>query len=265
MSLYGKEYYLKRKDYFKEVNKQYRLQHAPFVRSLQKQYYEKNKEALTLFHKQYRALNKEAIKEKQKQYRLKNKTTIHLNQAIYRSQHKEDIRMANKLYREKAKEKIKKMQQLYRMKNKEVIKERLRRYRIENKEAIKRHQQKYLQRLKASKSTPFRSWSHPNSVKEFLEYASVQLYVSQPADWYRISRPQVASLGGAYLYYLFGNLGKALQFAFPGVDWDLSKFSFRGKKSRQRWLRMMLQQLLPEDTIVLEDYLHPLLSWGTEG
>jgi len=54
----------------------------------------------------------------------------------------------------------------------------------------------------------------------------------------------------------FGNLGKALQYAYPEIDWDISKFSNRGKKSTQRWLRVKLAQILPEKTKIYENFLH---------
>jgi len=61
----------------------------------------------------------------------------------------------------------------------------------------------------------------------------------------------------------FGNLGNALQFAYPEIPWDLSKFSFRGKKSAQRWLFVKMKQLLPNTTII-EEFYHPNLVLGYE-
>eukprot|EP01124_Arcella_intermedia_P012701 TRINITY_DN19044_c0_g2_i1.p1 TRINITY_DN19044_c0_g2~~TRINITY_DN19044_c0_g2_i1.p1 ORF type:complete len:446 (+),score=129.38 TRINITY_DN19044_c0_g2_i1:700-2037(+) len=71
-------------------------------------------------------------------------------------------------------------------------------------------------------------------------------------------------LGGASLYVIFGSLGKALQYAYPECEWDISKFSLRGKKSTQRWLRVMLELILPEKTDVIEDFLHPELFWDEQ-
>lgn len=68
---------------------------------------------------------------------------------------------------------------------------------------------------------------------------------------------------GLSLYNKFGSLGAALQYAYPEVRWDLSAFSFRGKKkSVQRWLKLRMTELLP-DVEIIEDYQHPELSWGT--
>jgi hypothetical protein len=63
------------------------------------------------------------------------------------------------------------------------------------------------------------------------------------------------------LYEKFGSLGCALQYAYPEFDWDLNKFSFRGKKSGQRWLKVLVKELLAGVEVV-EDYQHPELTWG---
>jgi hypothetical protein len=61
----------------------------------------------------------------------------------------------------------------------------------------------------------------------------------------------------------FGNLGNALQYAYPELDWDLTKFSIRGKKSGQRWLKVKVKQLLPGKGLeIVEDYQHPDLLFG---
>jgi hypothetical protein len=63
------------------------------------------------------------------------------------------------------------------------------------------------------------------------------------------------------LYPKFGGLGGALQYAYPEVNWDLRKFSLRGKKSEQRWLKVIIEERLPGIEIV-EDFHHPDLFWG---
>jgi hypothetical protein len=65
------------------------------------------------------------------------------------------------------------------------------------------------------------------------------------------------------LYPKFGSLGRALQYAYPETHWNLSKFSHRGKKSGQRWLRVKIEELLP-GTEIVEDYQHPDLIWGMD-
>ena len=65
----------------------------------------------------------------------------------------------------------------------------------------------------------------------------------------------------ASLFVEFSSLGHALQYAYPEFPWDLSKFSFRGKKSVQRCLYVTMNQLLPNATII-EEFYHPGLVWG---
>jgi hypothetical protein len=71
----------------------------------------------------------------------------------------------------------------------------------------------------------------------------------------------VANLPGHSLYHKFVTLGVALQYAYPEISWDQSKFSNKGKKSLQRWLKVMIEELLPGIEIV-EEYQHPELNWG---
>jgi hypothetical protein len=62
------------------------------------------------------------------------------------------------------------------------------------------------------------------------------------------------------LYLKFESIGAALQYAYPDVEWELDKFSSRGKKSGQRWLKVMIERILP-DVKVVEEYQHPDLIW----
>jgi hypothetical protein len=52
-----------------------------------------------------------------------------------------------------------------------------------------------------------------------------------------------------------------LTYAYPEYQWELSKFTFKGKKSTQRWLYCKLKELLPNVDII-EEYNHPDLVWG---
>jgi hypothetical protein len=56
-------------------------------------------------------------------------------------------------------------------------------------------------------------------------------------------------------------LGNALNYIYPEYPWDLTKFSFTGKKSTQRWLYCKLKELLPNVEII-EEFFHPDLIWG---
>ncbi len=62
------------------------------------------------------------------------------------------------------------------------------------------------------------------------------------------------------MFNRFNSLGEALKVAYPDYDWDMSKLSFKGKKSSQRWLYVKLKKLLP-NTEIVEEYHHPELLW----
>jgi hypothetical protein len=66
---------------------------------------------------------------------------------------------------------------------------------------------------------------------------------------------------GSSLYLRFQSLGSALQHAYPEFDWDISKFSIKGKKSEQRLLKVKIEELLTGIEI-MEEYQHPDLIWG---
>jgi hypothetical protein len=66
---------------------------------------------------------------------------------------------------------------------------------------------------------------------------------------------------GGSIIVKFGSVKNALLYAYPDYPWDTSKFSFRGKKSTQRWLYFKLKELLPNIDLI-EDYYHPDLVWG---
>jgi hypothetical protein len=71
----------------------------------------------------------------------------------------------------------------------------------------------------------------------------------------------VNNISGSRLFSKFENLGAALHYAYPEINWDLTKFSFTGKKSAQWRLKLKIGDLLPGIEII-ENYQHPELTWG---
>jgi hypothetical protein len=69
---------------------------------------------------------------------------------------------------------------------------------------------------------------------------------------------------GGTLYNKFGNLGKALEYAYPEINWIPAQFFSRRKKSEQRLLRVNLQQVLPPSTDIVEEPLLSRLQFGSE-
>jgi len=87
----------------------------------------------------------------------------------------------------------------------------------------------------------------------------------KPSDWYRVSVSQIRFLGGGRLITKFGNLGLALQYAYPDEpSWKPCASSKISKKSIQRWLCLSLQSLLSDNTLIVEEFIHPKLCWDEE-
>jgi hypothetical protein len=94
-----------------------------------------------------------------------------------------------------------------------------------------------------------------------LKLASLEVCRIQISIFFVLSFVSISILGSS-LFLKFESLGDALQYAYPEFDWDLSKFSMRGTKAGQRWLRALIEELLPGGTEIVEDYHHPELVWG---
>eukprot|EP01124_Arcella_intermedia_P025305 TRINITY_DN4503_c1_g2_i2.p1 TRINITY_DN4503_c1_g2~~TRINITY_DN4503_c1_g2_i2.p1 ORF type:complete len:395 (-),score=66.80 TRINITY_DN4503_c1_g2_i2:843-2027(-) len=242
----GQQYYLKNSDKILQQKREYYLKKKQIILHQKAKYYAKNKENIkrNRIH-QLSALEekniydndkRELIKNKSREYYWNNKVAILNQKRQYYSKHCQAVKMQKKIYRLKNKDKIKVISRRYYLK--------------------KRQKHNLIIRT-------YRDWSDPTQVKLFFEHASRHLFITHPADWYRISRDQIKHVGGVNLFKTFGTLGKALQYVYPDMQWDFAKFSLRGKKSTQRWLRILLQQLLP-DTDVFEDFLHPDLVWDDQ-
>lgn len=248
-----------------------------------REYYIKNKERIQEKKKQYRLNNSEKIKEKNREYNLKNKDAIKEKNREYYLQHRESLQQKKKEYRRKNKVKIKQKNQEYLIKNKESMKDKWRAYYLENKETIKERKKEYRTKKKMNENALSRkrfSWKDSASTRKYFETTATFFHITDYSDWYRVSRSQINLTGGSIHplspYYFschdsyllgnglirkFGNLGNALKYAYPEIPWDLSKFSFRGKKSAQRWLFVKMKQLLPNMKI-MEEFSHPDLVWG---
>eukprot|EP01124_Arcella_intermedia_P021968 TRINITY_DN3174_c0_g1_i5.p1 TRINITY_DN3174_c0_g1~~TRINITY_DN3174_c0_g1_i5.p1 ORF type:complete len:431 (+),score=96.59 TRINITY_DN3174_c0_g1_i5:19-1311(+) len=220
--------YLRRKEQVKEARKRYYLENMPKVKDRQREYRLKAREGIRERLREYRRANEGALREKRRAYLAQNRERL---AAMQRQR-----RLSDPGAREQ--------QRLYRINHKEALRDR-RRLREREK--------------KAPRKT--KSWSSPAEVLAFLEHAKEQLHISQPSDWYRISRSEISRVGGKNLFNVFGGLGKALEVGYPDCVWDHGKFGVRGKKSAQRWLCVMLQQVLPEKTHIFEDFSHPHLFW----
>jgi hypothetical protein len=237
---YDREYRLRNKDKLTESKRSYQIRNKDKLR----EYYYRN---LGEYDRQYRIQNNDKLKDYGRQYRSQNREM------------KKDYSLRNKLKSEES-------ARLYYFRNHDKIKESIRANYIRHLE----NPDTYFPRL-----TVFKSWKSSESVREFFESLAEKLHISHYTDWYRISMIQIRDSGGVFeldallphsisgssLFSKFESLGIALRFAYPEINWELDQFSFKGKKSVQRCLKVQIESLLPGIEII-EDYQHPELSWG---
>lgn len=176
----------------------------------------------------------------------------------------------NRQYYLQTEEKKKDSARRYYAQNEDREKALKRGYRLENGDKRREYGREYhVRKLQnpetyVPRSTANKSWKTPELVRAFFDSIAKQLHILEPSDWYRISNYQIIALGGQTLYRKFAHLGLALHYAYPEIDWNMCRFSAKGKKTGQRWLRVTIEELLPGIEIV-EDYKHPDVSWELLG
>jgi DNA ligase-1 len=95
------------------------------------------------------------------------------------------------------------------------------------------------------------NWKDEISVKSFFEKVGEKLKIVDESDWYHVSNVQIRENGGSGALSRHKTLGFALKFAYPDYPWDMELFQYHKKLAAQRYLRIMLEGLLPKE-IVLE-------------
>jgi len=80
-------------------------------------------------------------------------------------------------------------------------------------------------------------------VRSYIQHLEKRLDIRQPSDWYRISRKQLLKSGGIYMIDKLGGLGQVLPIAYPHFEWELTKFTDKSKKARQRALAVLKEAL----------------------
>eukprot|EP01124_Arcella_intermedia_P027271 TRINITY_DN5296_c0_g1_i3.p1 TRINITY_DN5296_c0_g1~~TRINITY_DN5296_c0_g1_i3.p1 ORF type:complete len:419 (-),score=98.24 TRINITY_DN5296_c0_g1_i3:6-1262(-) len=254
-----KAYRKSHKETLKEQNKRYRQENKQTIQEINKNYRNTHKEAIKTLLQHYYHKNKIAIKEKNKQYYLRNRENIMERMREYGEKHRGAKRARGREYYECNRERIKARQRDYYVHNVLVVRERSKEYRVRNKAVVDEKNRLY--RLRHRKPRRVLPWATPEHVMRFFAHTLSELRVSAPEEWYRVSRDQISRLGGGNLWYPFRNLSNALQLVYPEEDWNHNKIQGRAKKSSQRWLRIVLGEILPKDTEIVEDYSHPDLLW----
>eukprot|EP01126_Amoeba_proteus_P034073 TRINITY_DN3378_c0_g2_i2.p1 TRINITY_DN3378_c0_g2~~TRINITY_DN3378_c0_g2_i2.p1 ORF type:complete len:249 (+),score=41.77 TRINITY_DN3378_c0_g2_i2:91-837(+) len=105
-----------------------------------------------------------------------------------------------------------------------------------------------------------KKWQDRGSVHNFLNKIALVLNINKPEDWYWVSRKQVQQFrGGEAFLDAFRTLYDGLVFAFPEFPWISEKFSYRGKKTHERWLFLSIRRAFPSTVTIYENYTHPFL------
>ena len=89
-------------------------------------------------------------------------------------------------------------------------------------------------------------------MKEFIEKLKEKYNISELKDWERISGDQIRSSGGPKEY----SLKTMLKIAYPDENFSSLNFSSRSKKSSQRWLAILIQELFTPAEVI-EDAIIP--------
>eukprot|EP01127_Copromyxa_protea_P023411 TRINITY_DN873_c0_g2_i2.p1 TRINITY_DN873_c0_g2~~TRINITY_DN873_c0_g2_i2.p1 ORF type:complete len:234 (+),score=29.26 TRINITY_DN873_c0_g2_i2:86-787(+) len=109
-------------------------------------------------------------------------------------------------------------------------------------------------------NVPTSTWQDAEKTRDFLEALEPELFITKKTDWYHVSKKQLLCVGGGSCLLHFNyRMLHMLQFAFPEISWDSTKFSNRAKKASQRWLLRRVTEIFAGKQI-LYDYRHNFLS-----
>eukprot|EP01126_Amoeba_proteus_P000800 TRINITY_DN1022_c0_g1_i5.p1 TRINITY_DN1022_c0_g1~~TRINITY_DN1022_c0_g1_i5.p1 ORF type:complete len:182 (+),score=27.59 TRINITY_DN1022_c0_g1_i5:145-690(+) len=175
----------------------------------------------------------------------------------YHNQYRENYRRSTKqIIMETSKEREDRLNKMKEYKNENKYKLRVKR--IEN---YRRNRERILLYERANRKMDWLSlrqshWNVKENAKIFLCSLRDQFYVERPEDWYRISSNQIKGTeeGRKFMRH-FKNLFHAVSFAFPDFPWVRKKFSFKGKKAKQRWLFFLVCKTFRKDHSVQEGHV----------
>ena len=112
---------------------------------------------------------------------------------------------------------------------------------------------------------PPRYWENKENIHGFFGDLKQNYNLNTPEDWKRISKHQIISHGGGWLFNGKNNHLDKIQIKFEGPN-NTTEFiplkkllRSRHKRSSQRWLFLQIQKLFPNEEIV-EDYFHSEIS-----
>ena len=100
------------------------------------------------------------------------------------------------------------------------------------------------------------------NIKEYLLSIQKRFKVERKEDWFRISNLQLDRENFG-LFQKVGGIFYLLKSNYPSESWNELEFSFRLKKSSQRWLFICMKEIYP-NVFILEEYYHPQIRFITE-
>ena len=124
---------------------------------------------------------------------------------------------------------------------------------------------------------PFGYWEIQENRIQFFEMLKSKFDLNTPQDWRRLSKNQIISNGGAWLFKKKKYLEQSkLSFTMNNDSSEQISFSLQellrydpkidgnssSKRSSQRWLFLQIQKLFPHEEII-EDYFHSEISRDT--
>lgn len=185
------------------------------IREKSRNYRKENNAILIAKERLYRFQNKAMLEDRRRQYRFRNSVILLEKRRLYRSQNKAMLSESDRQYYLRNKAKLVERARQYRNRGENIQKDRD--YRFRNKAKIEEQRRYYYRQNKARitekmllfylrrhknpsayspRIIPYKSWKTPEIVRAFFESVATRLHVSTPSDWYRVSRAQMAALGG---------------------------------------------------------------------
>jgi hypothetical protein len=131
-------------------------------------------------------------------YRIRNKDKKRISNLEYYRQNKTKSLEYDRLYRGRNKDLLRESKRVAHLRNRDSKCE----FYVQNRANLRETQRSYYVRnpenpaTYSPRSVVIKSWKTPESVREYFDSIAEQLHISDYVDWYRVSRAQIASLGG---------------------------------------------------------------------
>lgn len=81
--------------------------------------------------------------------------------------------------------------------------------------------------------------------EKFVKYLEETFKIKEAKDWYKIPPRQIQEAGGSGIIKKMGGLQEFLIKMFPSHQWDKDLFEATRKRASQRWLRVLVEEFLP--------------------